>query len=148
VTVQICPSTVLVSFEPFTLVSVEDPFFEPYILGPTNTALQHIELRCAVSEVKESLQLFGDPANLLALRTLQLQLETVSADDARSIADWRDLDALLAKAANSLKYVQIYSGGFSLFQKPPDLELARSLLPSIADKLSVHPSSEWAQFDY
>ncbi|KAJ7266618.1 hypothetical protein C8J57DRAFT_1617758 [Mycena rebaudengoi] len=98
-----------------------------------NQTLHSIEIAEDSSEMVSALQQFGRLGHLKALKTISLDFTDVKYSISSTInADWSKLDAILFPAVNGLEDIHIHS------EHPLDVELIRSLLPSVGEKTAVH----------
>lgn len=79
--------------------------------------------------------MFGSLGNLMALHTISLHFCGRLCSNNATTEAWSELNKVLAQARDTLKDVQIFARGD---KEQPDLALVRSLLPSVAGKLSIY----------
>jgi hypothetical protein len=108
-----------------------------------NTTLRHIDITTHNDEMAAKLQMFGDLRHVKALRTLSLRFDDkIGPDDYMTDQAWADLDAVVAKASDTLRNVHIYAYTDEKRDIPPDLALMCRWLPSVARKISLHTRYE------
>jgi hypothetical protein len=109
-----------------------------------NLSLRHIDIVQGASQMANTLRLFGNLRHLLALQTISLHFEWERFNTESDVPDerWLKLDKVLKQAGNGLKEVEIYAHTDKERRIPPDAALVRSLLPSVAQKISVYPTLE------
>jgi hypothetical protein len=119
------------------------PLSDPDILE-TNTRLRHIDLGTDTLCMADGLKVFGNLRHLMALHTVSLHFDDQFGTVADEMRDevWVDLNEVLAQVRDTLKEVEIYAHTDKKKCIPPDLALLRSLLPSVAQKISVYPTEE------
>jgi hypothetical protein len=98
-----------------------------------NQTLHLIEITEYGSVIVFILQQFGHLDHLRGLKTISLDFtdEAIYASP-RTEVDWPELDAILSPAVDGLEDIHIHS------EHPLDVELIRSLLPSVGEKTAVH----------
>ncbi|KAJ7266682.1 hypothetical protein C8J57DRAFT_1617866 [Mycena rebaudengoi] len=95
-----------------------------------NQTLHLMEITEYGSVIVFILQQFGHLGHLKALKTISLDFTDVKYSI--SSTDWPKLDAILSPAVNGLEDIHIHS------EHLLDVELIRSLLPSVGEKTAVH----------
>ncbi|KAJ7260289.1 hypothetical protein C8J57DRAFT_1338685 [Mycena rebaudengoi] len=98
-----------------------------------NQTLHMIEITENSSWMASALQQFGHFGHLKALKTISFDFtDRAEAASPSTAADWPELDAILSPVVDGLEDIHIHS------EHPLDVELIRSLLPSIGEKTAMH----------
>ncbi|KAJ7238862.1 hypothetical protein C8J57DRAFT_111781 [Mycena rebaudengoi] len=104
---------------------------DPDILNGNQT-LHSIDIAEDSSKMASALQQFGHLGHLKALKTISLDFADRVKHVSSNAADWTKLDAILSSAVNGLEDIHIHT------EHLLDVELIRSLLPSVGEKIAVH----------
>ncbi|KAJ7257265.1 hypothetical protein C8J57DRAFT_1721150 [Mycena rebaudengoi] len=103
-----------------------------------NQTLRFIEINELHYGMDSTLRQLGHLGHFSALKTISLDFaEIINIDE--EITDevhWPELDTILAQAGEGVADIQIHA--LTSEGDPPDLKQIRELLPSVADKISVH----------
>ncbi|KAJ7266614.1 hypothetical protein C8J57DRAFT_376158 [Mycena rebaudengoi] len=97
-----------------------------------NQTLHSIDIAEDSSKMASALQQFGHLGHLKALKTISLDFADRVKHVSSNAADWTKLDAILSSAVNGLEDIHIHT------EHLLDVELIRSLLPSVGEKIAVH----------
>ncbi|KAJ7251908.1 hypothetical protein C8J57DRAFT_1351738 [Mycena rebaudengoi] len=117
---------------------------DPNILAG-NTSLRSIEIVESNNDVGITLSTFGNLGHLTALRTVSLHFNSSLGNQPLAPnfpATLTQLNTLFRQAGNALEDVRIYAFANRVHELVPDLGTARSWLPSVASKLSVHAPTQ------
>jgi hypothetical protein len=101
-----------------------------------NQTLHLIEITEHSSGMASALQQFGHLGHLKALKTMSLDFTDNWRVGSPNAADWTKLDAILSSAVDGLEDIHIHT------EHPLDVELIRSLLPSVGENIAVHVHTE------
>ncbi|KAJ7260286.1 hypothetical protein C8J57DRAFT_1233305 [Mycena rebaudengoi] len=109
-----------------------------------NQTLHLIEITEHSSGMASALQQFGHLGHLKALKTMSLDFTDNWRVGSPNAADWTKLDAILSSAVDGLEDIHIHT------EHPLDVELIRSLLPSVGENIAVHTPARQTErlFEY
>ncbi|KAJ7266701.1 hypothetical protein C8J57DRAFT_1229263 [Mycena rebaudengoi] len=89
-----------------------------------------------------ALQQFGHLGHLKALKTMCLDFTDNWRVGSPNAADWTKLDAILSSAVDGLEDIHIHT------EHPLDVELIRSLLPSVGENIATPARQTERLFEY